>query len=166
MDSEYYCFLPVPTSWCPELVATVPCDLAGLCVVWVLMTQWHGFGKRLRHVDDLSQDALLPHLFRLGDSSAREDADSMCSGSFLEELFPGMMILHRFLAIHFAWRMYSEKKKIIVQTWYHPGMFSNSHGSCRGGGEFLFAMLCEYLTANYLNKAYFGSHKVRTSNSE
>lgn len=45
-------------------------------------------------------------------------------------------------------------------------MFSNSHANCRGGGEFPSAMLCGYLTANCLNKAYFGNHEVKTSDSE
>lgn len=63
-------------------------------------------------MDDLSQGVLLPHLFRLRDSSAREDADSRCSGSFFEELFPGIMIFRGFLAIHFTSSKYSEKKSL------------------------------------------------------
>lgn len=60
----------------------------------------------------------------------------------------------------------SIQKENRCADWYHRGMFSNSHANCRGGGGFPSAMLCGYLTANCLNEAYFGNHKVKTSDSE
>lgn len=58
-----------------------------------------------------------------------------------------------------------QKKKIVVQT-DHQGVFSNSHANCRGGSGFHSAVLYGYLTANCLNKAYFGNHKIKTRDSE
>lgn len=54
----------------------------------------------------------LLHSCGLGEDLAREDAGSRCNGSFLEELLPGMMLLHWFLAIHFTQSKYSAKKSL------------------------------------------------------
>lgn len=125
IDSRYYCFLPVPPSWCPDLIIAVSCDLTSLCAVQVLITTaisgvFSGRGwERRREIWIIFPMVhcfkCLPHPCRLGEDLAREDEDSRCNGNFLEEPLLGMMLLHCFLAIHFTQGKYSEKK-IVVQT--------------------------------------------------